>query len=145
MCFVQYCTQNELIADQAPVYLYEAIIRLKFTVSIRFMAVNITAVNLQVWGLDGTGVLPVQTILYGYSAQPYSPNKLYYSYIYIHISCHQCEGHAQEFHSLNRSHSAKKKSKKSDKKGIIKCNDEILTNFYITSQPWSTASRNFVA
>ena len=28
--------------------------------SIQLTAVNYTAVNLQVWGLDGTGVLPVQ-------------------------------------------------------------------------------------
>jgi hypothetical protein len=36
------------IADHAPVYPYEAVIRIKFTVLIRLTAVNITAVNLQV-------------------------------------------------------------------------------------------------
>ena len=55
-----FCTQNQLITEHAPVYPYEAVIRLKLTVSIRLTAVNITAVNSQVWGLDGTGVLPVQ-------------------------------------------------------------------------------------
>ena len=50
-----FCTQNQLITEHAPVYPYEAVIRLKLTVSIR-----LTAVNSQVWGLDGTGVLPVQ-------------------------------------------------------------------------------------
>ena len=55
-----FCTQNQLITEHAPIYPYEAVIRLKLTVSIRLTAVNITAVNSQVWGLDGTGVLPVQ-------------------------------------------------------------------------------------
>ena len=55
-----FCTQNQQITEHAPVYPYEAVIRLKLTVSIRLTAVNITAVNSQVWGLDGTGVLPVQ-------------------------------------------------------------------------------------
>ena len=45
-CFVRYCTQNKLIIDYPPVYPYKAEIRLKFTVSIRLTAVNITAVNL---------------------------------------------------------------------------------------------------
>jgi hypothetical protein len=44
--------QNELIQDHAPVYLYGAIIWLKFTMSICLTAVNIIAVNMQVWGLD---------------------------------------------------------------------------------------------
>ena len=48
MYFVWYCTQNELIVDYAPIYPYEAVIQLKFMVSIWLMAVNITAVNLQV-------------------------------------------------------------------------------------------------
>ena len=60
MKFVHYCTQNELSADHAPVYPYDVVIRLKYMVSIQLMAVNIIAVNLQVWGLDGTGVLPIQ-------------------------------------------------------------------------------------
>ena len=55
-----FCTQNQLITEHAPVYPYEAVIRLKLMVSIRLMAVNITAINSQVWGLDGTGVLPIQ-------------------------------------------------------------------------------------
>ena len=55
-----FCTQNQLITEHAPVYPYEAVIRLKLTVSMRLTAVNITAINSQVWGLDGTGVLPVQ-------------------------------------------------------------------------------------
>ena len=55
-----FCTQNQLITEHAPIYPYEAVIRLKLTVSIRLMAVNITAINSQVWGLDGTGVLPIQ-------------------------------------------------------------------------------------
>ena len=55
-----FCTQNQLITEHAPVYPYEAVIRLKLTVSIRLTPVNITAVNSQVWGLNGTGVLPVQ-------------------------------------------------------------------------------------
>ena len=55
MCFVQYYTQNELIIDYAPIYLYKAVIRLKFKVPIW-----LTAINLQIWGLDGTGVLPIQ-------------------------------------------------------------------------------------
>jgi len=67
MQFVRYCTQNELSTDHAPVYPYDAVIRLKSMVSIRLTAVNITAVNLQVWGLDGTGVLPVQ---------PYRTNRI---------------------------------------------------------------------
>ena len=62
-----FCTQNQLITEHAPVYPYEAVIRLKLTVSIRLTAVNITAVNSQVWGLDGTGVLPVQ---------PYRTNRI---------------------------------------------------------------------
>ena len=55
-----FCTQNQLITEHAPVYPYEAVIQLKLTVSIRLMAINITAINSQVWGLDGTGVLSVQ-------------------------------------------------------------------------------------
>ena len=47
MCFV-YCTQNELIIDYAPIYPYKAIIWLIFMVSIWLMAVNITAINLQI-------------------------------------------------------------------------------------------------
>ena len=60
MCFVQYCTQNELIIYYIPVYPYKAVIRLNYTVSIQLTAVNYTAINLQVWGLDGMGVLPIQ-------------------------------------------------------------------------------------
>ena len=71
MCFVWYCTQNELIIDHTPAYPYETVIQLKFTVSIQLTTVNITAINLQVWGLDGMDVLPIQ---------PYCKNKLYLSY-----------------------------------------------------------------
>ena len=48
MCFVQYCTQNKLIIDYAPIYPYKAIIWLRFTVSIQLTTINIMAVNLQI-------------------------------------------------------------------------------------------------
>ena len=69
-----FCTQNQLITEHAPVYPYEAVIRLKLTVSIQLTAVNITAVNLQVWGSTVRVFYPynrtVQTVIYGYGAQP---------------------------------------------------------------------------
>jgi hypothetical protein len=48
MQFVHYCTQNELSTDHAPVYPYDAVIRLKSMVSILLTAVYVTTVNLQV-------------------------------------------------------------------------------------------------
>ena len=75
MSFVPYYTQYELIVYYKPVYPYEAVTRIKFTLSIRLTAVILTAVKLKVWGLDGTVFYPynrtVQTVLYGYGAQPY--------------------------------------------------------------------------
>jgi hypothetical protein len=46
--FYEYYTQNELIVYYTTVYPYEAVLRLKFTVSLRLTAVKITAVKLQV-------------------------------------------------------------------------------------------------
>ena len=48
MCFVQYCTQNKLIIDYAPIYPYKAIIWLRFTVSIQLTAINIMAGKFEV-------------------------------------------------------------------------------------------------
>ena len=46
MCFVWYCTQNKLIIDYLPLYLYKAILQVKFTVSIQLTAVIFMAVNV---------------------------------------------------------------------------------------------------
>ena len=58
-----YCIQNELIIDYAPVYPYKANGN-----TVKTYCVNtVEGVNLQIWGLDGTGVLPVQ---------PYRTNRI---------------------------------------------------------------------
>ena len=64
MCFVWHCTQNELIIDYLPLYPYKVVLRVKFTVSI---------CKSEVWTVQVFYPYnrTVQTVLYGYGAQPY--------------------------------------------------------------------------
>ena len=71
MCFVRYCTQNELIIHYTPIYPYKAIIRLNLRCQYHdgwwLSVCKFEVLMVRVCYLYNR---TVQTILYGYSTQP---------------------------------------------------------------------------
>ena len=63
-----FCTQNQLITENAPIYLYEAVIQLKLMVLIPLTAINIKVVGSKVQVFYPYNCT-VQTIIYNYDAQ----------------------------------------------------------------------------